>query len=175
MLKEMTNWKDLADHSWPWAIFISCAEKEIENIDFNKRSEDNAVVRFLRGERCDNEIKLFQEFAAALQFPYYFGNNWDALDDCIQDFGWLPGKSYVLIMTNIDLVLRNKEDKFETLIEILSGAAKYWQTPIDTNEPWAHPSIPFHVVFHCEKNVKEQAIDRFRNMNLEVTEILLKV
>jgi hypothetical protein len=29
------------------------------------------------------------EFAASFQFPYYFGENWPAFDECINDLSWL--------------------------------------------------------------------------------------
>jgi len=34
--------------------------------------------------------QLFEAFAAQLDFPDYFGRNWDALYDCLTDLDWLP-------------------------------------------------------------------------------------
>jgi hypothetical protein len=47
------------------------------------------VVRFLRGSKMKTERGLFDELSAAFQFPYYFGDNWDALDECMADLSWL--------------------------------------------------------------------------------------
>ncbi|MDP2876301.1 MAG: barstar family protein, partial [Holophaga sp.] len=45
--------------------------------------EENAVFRHLRGTRMGSPRQLFDEWAAVLQFPVHFGENWDALDECL--------------------------------------------------------------------------------------------
>ena len=45
----------------------------------------DTFVRLLRGRKCSESNALFNECAAALQFPYYFGENWAALNDCLYD------------------------------------------------------------------------------------------
>lgn len=41
---------------------------------------------------------LFAVVASAMQFPDYFGNNWDALDECLNDMEWLPADGYCLVL-----------------------------------------------------------------------------
>ena len=48
---------------------------------------------------------LFDEMAAAFQFPYYFGENWDALDECLADLSWLPAAGYVILIRESSEVL----------------------------------------------------------------------
>lgn len=62
-------------------------------------------VKILQGNRMRTEAGLFQEFAAALQFPYYFGSNWDALDECLSDLEWLPADGYLLFLSEAQRVL----------------------------------------------------------------------
>lgn len=41
--------------------------------------------------QCKSMDDLFVEMAYVLSFPDYFwwGNRWDSLNDCMQDFGWI--------------------------------------------------------------------------------------
>jgi hypothetical protein len=39
---------------------------------------------------------LFDELAQCLHFPDYFGENWNALEECIRDLSWLPPGTVVL-------------------------------------------------------------------------------
>ena len=43
-------------------------------------------ARQVRGRKMTTKAELMNEMAAALQFPAYFGENWDALNDCLRDF-----------------------------------------------------------------------------------------
>jgi hypothetical protein len=36
---------------------------------------------------------LLDELYKGLRLPEYFGENWDALDECIRDLSWLPAGS----------------------------------------------------------------------------------
>ncbi len=63
----------------------------------------NEVARVVRGGRCSDKRRLLQEFAAALQFPHYFGNNWDAFDECMNDLSWIKGSRLVLLIVNFSL------------------------------------------------------------------------
>lgn len=48
-------------------------------------------IRRVRGTKSSDEQRFFDELAAALQFPYYFGENWNAVWDCVTDLSWLKG------------------------------------------------------------------------------------
>jgi hypothetical protein len=51
----------------------------------------------LDGARIADPAELLEECATQLAFPIWFGNNWDALVDCLADLSWLPAAGYVLI------------------------------------------------------------------------------
>jgi Barstar (barnase inhibitor) len=108
--------------------------------------EKDAVVRVVRGSKSRTLDDLFDEMAAALQFPYYFGENWAALDECLADLEWLPGAAYVLFITDSEQLLdRDPVGELRALLQVLQRAARHWSGP---DRPGTPPK-PFHAVFQC--------------------------
>lgn len=64
---------------------------------------------------------LLKRIAAALDFPQWFGENWDALEDCLSDLSWRDAPGHVLIFEGA----RNGDD-LGVLIDILRSSAEYW-------------------------------------------------
>lgn len=66
--------------------------------------------------------------AQAIQAPEWFGNNWDALADALDDLSWLgdvPG--YVLLLRNGGDTLGLSPEEHAIALEILAGAADFWK------------------------------------------------
>lgn len=61
-----------------------------------------------------------------LGFPPTFGSNWDALADCLQDFSWRDDTGRVINLTQTAGLARAAPQDFQSLLEILSDAARYW-------------------------------------------------
>jgi len=98
--------------------------------------------------------EVFHECAAALQFPYYFGNNWAALDECLVDLEWLPGTGYILALAEANTILCDGRDSLPTFLRILDRAGMFW--PSEPNSQFAEARervpTPFHVIFHAQKS-----------------------
>ena len=60
-----------------------------------------------------------------LQFPAWFGNNLDALNDCLTDFSWHPACGYVIVLSDSGM-LRATPTSFAALNEVLSCAVDAW-------------------------------------------------
>ena len=61
---------------------------------------------------------LLKDMAAALEFPGWFGHNWDALEDCLSE---LPQSGYVLVFENPE-----PGDELGVLVDILRSSAEWW-------------------------------------------------
>lgn len=114
-------------------------------------AESGLVVRIVRGRKMRTWEALFDEFAAALQFPWYFGENGDAFDECLADLGWLPPQSgYVIVMTSpIEVLVDEDSDALARLLASLTRACEEWAQPVELGEWWDRPPVPFHVVLHA--------------------------
>lgn len=62
-----------------------------------------------------------------LGFPETFGANWDALADCLEDFSWRGAPGYVINLMHAAGFARTAPQDFSLLLEILGGAASYWE------------------------------------------------
>jgi RNAse (barnase) inhibitor barstar len=87
---------------------------------------DGFLLKLVRGKKCRTAAGLFAELAEVLEFPDYFGHNWDALEECLADLEWLPAKGYVLLFTDAELILPDDEDDFATFVEVLNDAGEAW-------------------------------------------------
>ena len=64
--------------------------------------------------------------AADLALPAWFGHNWDALADYLEDFSWRPARGYVVLVTNGHEFAQHAPQDFDALLEIFAAAATYW-------------------------------------------------
>ena len=59
--------------------------------------------------------------AAALDFPEWFGGNWDALEDCLQDLSWRKAAGRVLLLEGAV-----PGDELGILVDVLRSSAEFW-------------------------------------------------
>lgn len=132
-----------------------------------RRKCERLSVTFLDGKRMGTTFALFSESAAALQFPYYFGANWDAFDECITDLEWLYKDGYVLVVLDAVRALSGAPDEFPVFMRTLSRACQEWSTPVDLGQGWDRPARPFHVVLHSTQEEDGFLVARVRTAGVE--------
>lgn len=125
--------------------------------------EAGLTVRSVRGAKMRSTAALMDEVSAALQFPYYFGENWAALDECLADMEWLmPSKGLVLVVRDADLVLCEEEvEELESFVAALRNASDEYAEPVELGEAWDRPAVPFHVVLQVSPDAANEAARRW--------------
>src|SRR3954465_14539189 len=97
------------DEGPPWTtVRILTAGQHTESL---VRPPTGYALKVIKGRQCKTPANLFAEFAQVLEFPDYFGHNWDALEECLADLEWLPAKGYILIITEAYHVLPDDEEE----------------------------------------------------------------
>jgi RNAse (barnase) inhibitor barstar len=148
-------------------------------------ANSGTATPIIRGAHCATSTDFFNELAAALKFPPYFGHNWDAFNDCINDLEWLPAKHYVIGISRADSLLIRNEERLATLIDILGRAAEAWPsyeadrdwtrtwvTMDDGTTQWAQrPTASFHVVFQSQVDDPASIRNRFHGVGLDLASI----
>ncbi|THF63633.1 hypothetical protein E6C76_13645 [Pseudothauera nasutitermitis] len=66
---------------------------------------------------------LLDALAAALDFPGWFGRNWDALADCLGDLSWVDAAQVVVLLEHAETLRGAAPDDYATLLEICAEAA----------------------------------------------------
>lgn len=118
------------------------------------------AVRFIRGAKMSSIQGVFDEVGAALQFPYYFGENWPAFDECICDLEWIERSALLLIVSNADRILENETDEdLGTFLKILTRASAEFAEPSSPGAP-PRAAIPLKVFFHLNSEREEYFLNR---------------
>jgi RNAse (barnase) inhibitor barstar len=76
---------------------------------------------------CWEKGAVLARIAAALQFPAWFGKNWDALFDCLVDMSWRAARGYVLVLEHAGELRDSSPEVYDTALGILGEAATAWQ------------------------------------------------
>ncbi len=108
------------------------------------RAGSAVTVRFVRGRKAETTARFYDELAAALQFPDYFGENWDAVNDCLTDLGWLGGGLVLGLLDGDKLLAAAGDDAARSLVKVLTAAAGHWARPAGKAA-----ARPFHVVIQA--------------------------
>lgn len=128
------NWEFLLKNEEPHIHVMAASVEDLCEAVMGMEAlrEQGLETRWLRASKMRTAKALFDEFAAALQFPPYFGENWDALDECLNDLDWLEGDGAALFILNADQLLQDAppEDS-HILFEILQASES---------------NLPFHIV-----------------------------
>ena len=129
---------------------------------------DGYALKVIKGVKCQTADGLLTECAHVLDFPDYFGHNWDALEECLADLEWLPAKGYILLITDAAHVLPDDETHYETFLEILCDAGEAWGN--GQAEMGAQRATPFHVLFAVSEREKaKRAHWGMKEINAEPT------
>jgi hypothetical protein len=136
----------------PWLHVLLASESDACNAlwALERSTDGRAACRVVRGHKATTEPAFFNECAAAWQFPYYFGDNWDAFEECLTDLEWLPAEAYVFcVARGTHLLEKEPSEQQVRLLSLLQRVAREWGR--------ASPSRPakvFHVLLQC--TAKEQ-------------------
>jgi len=125
------------------------------------------------GERLKSidKPRFMNEVSAALQFPYYFGHNWDAFRECVNDLSWLNGASFLIIFDSAQYLLSESDDDFQILLRILTDTHEEWRAvTTDFGERGKLP-IAFQSVLACDPEAVEALEQRMRNANATFTRL----
>jgi len=98
-----------------------------------RASRVDAIEDALRGSKLSlarialqdvtDKAALLRRIAARLDFPAWFGENWDALEDCLTDLSWRESDGNVLVVEGFQFLPAGDRG---VLIDVMISAAQFW-------------------------------------------------
>jgi Barstar (barnase inhibitor) len=102
---------------------------EFEDLNRDARSK----IFYFDGQQIVDRASLFDRVASTMQFPEYFGHNWDALEDCLTDLFYEDTVDrQVIILDRLDNFEIDDPYQWSMLLAICKSTVEYWQ---DTATP----------------------------------------
>lgn len=105
-------------------------------LEYNELKE-KVMVFEVDVSKVSSKQDFFHLLCREMNFPDYFGMNWDALDDCLSDLSWLDGNGYVLCLKGADHFWQNSFSTAGTFVELWLSSAEFWHKK----------GVSFHLVF----------------------------
>lgn len=103
-------------------------------------TQKGEYIAYIRGKRCRTEESFFAEISASFQFPYYFGENWAAMDECLCDLEWLHVRRIFVIIDDFSCMFSGQEQIQNILqkrvIKYLDTMIDYWKEQHVVVEVW---------------------------------------
>lgn len=175
--------EETRDSSWARILIASEGEAR-ERLGWIRRQVEpgGVAARVVRGERCVTKGLLFEEWSTALNFPDYFGRNWDALDEVLGEmmvlnFGGLgsywddgPGidqaRTLIVLVSNAACLLQDEPPQdLKILVEVLERASLGSNLSEELGED---PELAtLQVMFQCEPETADALLGRLREAGVD--------
>lgn len=110
--------------------------------------EGISVVRGLSGRTCKTSTRYFKQIGATLRFPWWYGHNWAALDECLVNRDFDPSEATSLVISELEHVLeaetrQERDVLFHQFEWLCRGRAVSRMADVEG------PYIPLWVVLNC--------------------------
>lgn len=106
-------------------IFVVASPAVVQELVAEARDQ-RLVVAWVDMERLATHKGFLAETGRVLNFPDYYGQNWDAFEECIRDLSWLPARGYLLVLAGYDRLARSDPENRAIGSEVLEEAVNTW-------------------------------------------------
>jgi RNAse (barnase) inhibitor barstar len=111
-----------------YVLDVALTVKELARL----KQDQGTKLFAIDGAQIVDSTSLFQQFATVMQFPEYFGNNWDALKDCLTELDGDEVDRYIITIDQLDNFIGNDPSQWANFLDVCKSAIEYWQ---DTKTP----------------------------------------
>jgi RNAse (barnase) inhibitor barstar len=99
----------------------------IEALSHENISEELYFIAILDGSDCKTLKSFLKRIGKAFKFPSYYGENLNALNECLNDLEWLDKPNYILIIKNSkELLCKESEEMRNHISSFLEEVSTQW-------------------------------------------------
>ena len=110
-------------HSGVYQLTAAATHADIEKL----AKASKLVCFYIEGKKIEKKEQFLNHASVAMHFPEYFGDNWDAFEDCLTDLSWQDAPGYVILFDHYDGMASHAHGQFETALEVFQSAVEYWE------------------------------------------------
>ena len=81
----------------------------------------------LDGRQIASKADFLAVCAAEMDFPAYFGHNWDALEESSRDLAWAPAGGYLVLWDDAGRFAEAQPEEFAVALDIMRSAVEHWR------------------------------------------------
>ena len=106
-------------------VFVAESPEVVQDLVSEAKSQ-RLIVAWVDMDRMASYEELLAEAGRVLSFPDYYGQNWDAFEECIRDLSWLPARGYLLVLAGYDRLARGDPANWAIGLDVLEEAVSTW-------------------------------------------------
>jgi hypothetical protein len=91
---------------------------------------------YINGQVVDDKQTFLVAAGQAFAFPKYYGRNWDAFEEMVNDLNWIAAAGYFVLYDYVYRFAATQPEAWQTALSILESACSNWQ----------REGIPFYVL-----------------------------
>ena len=120
-------------------------------------------IRTIHSPRVKEVQAFFDHMGTAYSFPFYFGNNWHALHDCLRDELDRQPKPHLLIFTRASHLMENENNQVtDCLFQVINSLNPSATKSCDPRQQVDTPA--FHIMLADYESDFQQLKCRFQNV-----------
>ncbi|MCP4074531.1 MAG: barstar family protein [Hyphomicrobiales bacterium] len=108
-------------------------------------------IYVLDGNYMRNWNEFSKYISGSLNFPEYYGQNWDAYGDLMCDLSWLKLTDLVIVISNANKLFYDSEIDRNIFQETVNDFGDYWSSPATSGGWESDVPMPFHVILFSTK------------------------
>ncbi|MFC8129044.1 barstar family protein [Streptomyces sp. NPDC057302] len=160
---------DVTGTTAPWVVFVPRRAPEVQRQLSTLEAKGGRVHRFAASDLMTEE-GIHRAFARTLRFPGYYGRNWDALVDCLDDLcgAVTGGVGMAGVVHEADLLLT--AEHFPLFVSVLCQGADRTNSAVDLDGfPMDRPAVAEHFIFEFDAFDQEAIAQKVRQPDLIIT------